>query len=477
MKRVYLMFVFLLLLAGCAKQVSPAPVPEPEAPPVQAEVQIPEPQPEAPPEPEPAPEVPVTEESPKRPVLPEPVYCWNDTAVSGDGTVLLQIPEHRLELCRDAVSGETRGILAVFGAGIGRQYTGLYDLTGQPIITDTVFYDCGAVGNLFWYGSRYDYTLLRLTDGEILAQGLKEVYAYKDRAVLIPTFRYGCVTMLDSKTGEEAANLESGFQISRAIYKNGVIAALAAEGPDSGKQNLITPDGAPMLNAFYNQIYDVQSGCAIVEVFENGGYVRKAVDLQTQQIVFQSVSSFELLPQSALVETENGFRLVDFQGTTLYDTPLKSFTVYEWGNVPTYLIGTALKDGTFCTVVLMPDGTEIAQLPAEQWTNVTLLGPTALAYTVYSGEGALHQKAYFRNLDTGEEILLAEGSDVLVRQIETSGGKMIRCEADGNLLLFLNDGTPARDDLGPAWYLGGDVFHCEEGLRCLDGSWLYRPEG
>ena len=205
------------------------------------------------------------------------------------------------------------------------------------------------------------------------------------------------------------------------------------------------------------------------------------IDLDSQEVVFRTEHTgyLELLPHSLLTEKEKLFYLIDYQGNSLYGTPLEGFTIYDWkqDGEPEYLLGTVLREDSYHAVVLTPDGTEIAELPAEQWQDVEPLSPTTLAYTVYTGEGALHQRAFFRNLETGEEIVLAEGSNIFVRQIETSGGHMIRCEVDGQMLLFLNDGTPARDDLGICTYLGGDVFSCEEGLRCLDGSWLYRPEG
>jgi len=127
-------------------------------------------------------------------------------------------------------------------------------------------------------------------------------------------------------------------------------------------------------------------------------------------------------------------------------------------------------------VLLNPDGTEIAELPAEQWQDVMPLSPTTLAYTIYSGNGPLYEEVRYRDLETGEDVLLTEGPRPFLERIETTGGSMLRCEVDGTTLLFLNDGTPVWTYPGYCHYLGGDVFSCNEGLRCLDGSWLYKPK-
>lgn len=475
MKRICLFFVLILLLAGCAKQAPPAP--KPEVPPVQAETIIPEPEPAPQPEPVPEakPEEPVIRQ-PSLPDLPDPVYCWGDTAVSRDGTVVLQVPDHSLTLCQDYVSGEPRGILSRFGYGMNACFNGLYDLEGTPVLTGTGFTHCGISGNLFWFGSFYDYTVIRLSDGQVLAEGIKTVYPYTDRVVLAPAFQRAAVTVLDSRTGEETARLESGFQISHAIYENDVIIGLVAKAPGNGSQMLISPDGKPMLGEFYSEIHDIQQNCAIVSTSEYGKTVRLAIDPDTRDVVFRADNQFTLLPQSALVWNGTDFNLVDYHHQRLCDTPLLDAAVYVWDGKAKYVIATALRDNRYCTLILNLDGTELAELPPEQSYQVVPLSPTAVAYTVYSGEGVMHQKAYLYNLETGKEQLLTEGTNLFVYQIETTGGHMICCEQDGNLLLFLNDGTLARDDLGRATYLGGDVFSCQEGLRCLDGSWLYKPE-
>ena len=244
---------------------------------------------------------------------------------------------------------------------------------------------------------------------------------------------------------------------------------------------MIDQTGRSLLDVYPYEVYDVQYHRAIVRGFENGQYVKQVIDLDTQEILFQTEHNVYLLPlpHSLLLEREGLFHLIDYRGNSLFDTPMQDFTIYDWkqDGTPEYIMATILREDRQCAVVLTPDGTEIAELPAERWQDVEPLSPTTLVYTVYTGEAALHQRAFFRNLETGEETILAEGTGLFVRQIETSGGHMIRCEVGGKLLLFLNDGTPARDDLGVCTYIGGDVFSCAEGLRCLDGSWLYRPEG
>ena len=93
MKKILLLLTFLLALTGCVRQEPPAPEPEPVPEPAPIVTPAPvEPERIPEPEPEPIPEEPVMEE-PQLPDLPYPVYCWGDTAVSSDGTVILQVPE------------------------------------------------------------------------------------------------------------------------------------------------------------------------------------------------------------------------------------------------------------------------------------------------------------------------------------------------------------------------------------------------
>lgn len=479
MKKFFCILVMLLALMGCTK--NEAVIQEPESPPVQEVAETPEavePEPEVPVEPEPEPEPEPAESD--LPDLPYPVYCWNDTAVASDGTVILQVPDHTLEVCYDAVSGKARGILALYQEGFTALYTGFYDLDGQPVLTDPAPIEMGCAGDLMWYGGFRNYTVQRISDGEILAEGVKNVTVMDDQVVLLPAYKFEALILLDSKTGETTLEADRGFRPALSFSPNGVRTYMAVTTPDGGKQNLIDRTGTPLLEEFQYEIYDVQQNCAIVRAYENGRYIRQAISLDTQEVVFQTEHNviFKLLPESVLLEVEDSYTLVDYQGVPLYDTALLHYNIYDWDRdeTPEYLLATILRNDHYCTVVLKPDGTEIAELPAEQWQDVEPLSPTTLIYAAYTGEGAFHQELYFRNLETGEDTVLTSGTSLWYEQIETSGGHMIRCEADGRTLLFLNDGTPAWEYPDYCFYIGGDVFTSDEGLRCLDGSWLYRAE-
>lgn len=483
MKRICLILSLFLLLTGCARQEPPAPVPEADSPPAQTEVPSPPPEaepipePELEPEPESEPEAPAAE-TPELPDLPYPVYCWGDTAVAPDGTVILQVPEHTLEPCYDAVSGNPRGILSLYQDGFVSRYTGFYDLDGQRILTDPI--EMGCAGDLMWYGDFRNFTVQRMSDGEILAEGVKNIVVMVDQVALLPSFKYGSIVLLDSRTGETTLEADRGFRPAQVFYENSARAYLSVTAPDGNGQNLIDHTGKPLLDAFQYEIYEVQQDRAIVRAYENGQYVRHVIDLDTQQVLYRADHGtyMRLLPESLLIEKENVFYLVDYQDQLLYDTPIEHFTFFDWeqDGDPEYVVATVLLDDAYRTVLLKPDGTELAVLPAEQWQDVEPISPTSLAYTIYSGKGPLYEEARYYDLETGEDVLLAEGPHLFLERIETSGGNMLRCEVDGTTQLFLNDGTPVWTYPGYCNYLGGDVFSTDEGLRCLDGSWLYRPE-
>ena len=481
MKRLSFILAFLLCLAGCAGGTQPVPSAEPAAPPTQETIEtlpVPEPQTVPAPKPDPVPEAPVVEK-PQLPDLPYPVYCWNDTAVSSDGTVILQVPDHTLEPCYDAVSGEVRGILTYDNENLWNN-NGIYDLQGQPLLLGSDPWSFGCAGDLMWYGGFRNFTVQRISDGEILAEGVKNVIVMADQVALLPSYKYGSIVLLDSRTGETTLEADRGFRPALTFYENGVTTYLSVTTPDGSRQNLIDHTGKPLLDEFQYEIYDVQQNCAIVRGVENGQYVKQVIDLDTQQVLYQTEHAMDLhpLPGSLLIEKDDGFYLVDYQNQLLYDTPIEHFTLFDWeqDGDPEYVVATVLRDNAYCTVLLKPDGTEIAVLPAEQWQDVMPLSPTSLAYTIYSGKGPLHEEVRYRDLETGEDVLLAEGPHLFLKRIETSGGSMLRCKVDGTTQLFLNDGTPVWTYPGSCTYLGGDVFSTDEGLRCLDGSWLYRPE-
>ena len=474
MKKILLLLALLLALTGCVRQEPPAPEPEPVPEP--APIVTPAPvEPEPAPEPEPTPEEPPIAE-PRLPDLPYPAYCWGDTAVSRDGTVILQVPDHTLELVFDAVSGKPAGFLAQPAQISMILYTAFYGLDGQPILTDTPLAGFHTTGNLCWYFADGGYTLLRLSDGTVVADGLKTVEPAGDVLVTKSNFWNSPCVLVDRMTGETVRELDRGFTLS-LVYRDGSNLYLAMESTVDGKMTLIDLQGQPRLDDFHEGIYDVSQGHAVVLDRENSRTVFRAVNLRTGEAILQRDLAFQMLPDGMLAYTGTGCQLLDRQGLPLNSRTMDDAAPYDWDSDgdPELILGSVLQDGVYSTVLLTPDGTELAVLPTESH-YVTPLSPTKIAYSVFTGGEALRQEARLLDLDNSTDILLTTGSWALVQPIETSGGRMILCEGTDFRQVFLNDGTPVIPDLDTGHYLGGDVFSTDEGLRCLDGSWLYRPE-
>ena len=472
MKKLICMGFLLLMLTGCAKQQAPVPDPEPAPPPAQEEALPPvQSEPAPTPEPEIIPDPPKVE-APQLPELPYPVYCWGDTAVSKDGTVLLQVPDHILELTFDAVSGKPAGILsAPANISWNSLYDGFYTLDGTPVLTDMGMPYFRCFGDLCWYGVPGEYTVQRLSDGTVLEDNLYTVLPVGDCLALQAGYWNDRCKLVD-ETGQTVLELDRGFRLT-AVYKDHGSSYLAMTSAVDGTTSLLSTKGTPVLNEFYKEITDVTLGCAIV--WDGAGF--QAVSLTTGESVFSWNQAFTLLPDGAIAETNLGSILVDRQGNRLDDRLLdNSPLIYDWNGdgTPEYLLTNTMQD-VYSTLVLAPDGTELGTIPMHT-ISVHALSPTTLAYAEPTGTGALLFEAHLVDLQTGTDTVLTAGKNLYVQPITTSGGQMLLCITDEDSQLFLNDGTPARDDLGICTYLGGDVFACTEGLRCLDGTWLYKPE-
>lgn len=473
MKRMLFLLALLLALTGCgeAEQIRPeeetTPVQQVEAEPEQSEIQ---------PEPE---ETPVPEEPEQQPEAkaPQAAYWYEDKAVAEDGTVVLCVPEHTLRLIRDELTGKPRWILAQDSEGA---YDGLYELDGTPIQTD-VMGSFSVAGDLLWYQTEGGVCVVRVSDGTVLDENLEQVRLVGGRAALIPSYRLGSIRFLEPQTGEETGRLESGFTCAEVTNSDG--GYLAVRSPDGQSVNLVDSEGTPLLSDFAAQIEDVCFGYAMVRKEAEGDL--RVVELSTQREVYRSDREFILLPGAVLVcQRERQWQLQSWQGEALYDEVLIDRPeVYEEDGVPQYLVGQVLRGTEFVPVILRPDGTVLGELPADP-TQIGLASAGAVTYVLKTGRG---EEAHLYLLETGEDVLLARGGEIVlsaglerspadyeqVRQIETSGGKLFVLTVDNTLRLYLNDGTPARQDLGTATYLGGDVFHTETGLRRLDGSWVY----
>lgn len=478
MKKLALLLM-LLALTGCAGVEEPVAA-EP-APSVAEAVQEEAPaQPEEPEKPEEAaPALEAPEEIPAEPesAPPRAAYLYEDAAVAEDGSVVLCLPEHTLRMVRDALTGQPRYLLAVDGEGTP---DGLYALDGTELQAQELE-DFSAAGDLVWYRSGSGYSVLRVSDGALLAEGLEQVRMVGGRAALIPAFRLENIVFLDPMTGEETGRVERGF--TRAEVTLTTDAYLPVRSPDGAAVNLVDSEGTPQLQEFVTELYDVCFGYAIAG---NGDSQRVVIELSSQREVYRDAREFVLLPGSVLVcQRERQWQLQSWQGETLFgevfiDRPI----VYELDGVPQYLVGQVLRGTEFIPVIVRPDGTVLGELPADP-AKLGLASAEAVTYVLKTGRG---EEAHLRLLETGEDVMLARGGEIIlsaglernpaeyeqVRRIETSGGTLFVLTVDNTLRLYLNDGTPARQDLGAATYLGGDVFRTGTGLRRLDGSWVYK---
>lgn len=480
MKKLLLVFTLVLLLTGCGKtQQSPAP----EQPPKEPDTSISSSEAPA--------EVPVADETPQSPDEPAvaaqtAAFLWNDTALAKDGTVVLQVPEHRLQFLMDEITRKPRYLLALDEDGaVALLYT--LDGTFLQELDDPSFF---LAGSLSWSGFYGNQQLTRFPDGEVLADGLRSVFPVGDQLALIPTFQRSSISFWDPQTGTETCQLDAGFLLADPTFLWSGSGYLPVTSPIGDGINLVDSQGTPLLGSFVYDIIDVCYGYAIVQP-EETSTMYALMDLSTRQVlsqtVFGSARSFVPLPSSALIcQTDRQWILVDWQGNRLFDEVFTDCPiVFEADGTPQYLVGQVLRGTQFIPVILTPTGTVLGELPGDPLE----IGPVSSRYLLYTTSTGSQQIAYLRDLETGTDTLLAKGSRIVlgglqasgdgtshcVMQIETSGGHMFTLRVDGQMQLFLNDGTPGRLDLGEAEYLGSDVFSTATGLRCLDGSWLYQP--
>lgn len=479
MKKALFLLSLLLLLSGCRE----APVPEPEEPPQQTAAAEPQPAPEADPvQPDPSPEEAVQPASKAQTAA----FLWQDTALSKDGTVVLQVPDHTLRFLLDQITQNPRYLLA---QDHNSNSTSLYTLDGsflQQLDGQSIF----LAGAVCWTGSYGNQVLQSFPEGETLVDGLHSVIPVRDRLALIPSFQRSSIVLWDPVNQVEALRLEPGFQKANLSYPWSGSGYLPVTSPAGDGVNLIDSQGSPLLASFQADILEIAYGYAIVRPTESSQSYT-VIDLSTQQelpqTVFRADREFLPLPQSALIcEADRQWTLVDWQGNRLYEEAfLDRPILLEEDGIPQYLIGQVLRETAFVPVIVSPDGKVLGELPADP----VELGPVSSQYLLYVTDDGSQQTAYLRELDTGTDILLARGSRILlgglqrsgdgsedrVLRFSTSGGRMLALTVDGQLRLYLNDGTPGRLDLGDAVYLGDDVFSTQDGLRYLDGSWLYQP--
>ena len=463
MKKLILFCVLLLALTGCRQEAVPAPS-EPEPPAVETPVQ-PEPTPEVPEQvtTETPPEAPPQEEEvPTLPTLPQPVYCWYDTAVAADGAVLLQVPEHLLSLVRDSVTGELRGILSSpINISWAAAYDGFYDLSGQPILTEQGLLGFQCFGDLFWQDLPGAITVQRFSDQSEVDSGLAAVRAAGPYLALQPSF-WNASCRLVNETGETVLELERGFRLEQVFTDGGQTWLAMAK---DGQVNLVDLEGNALLGRFYHEILCVAQGCAVVR----DGTTWLAVDLSDGEIVFQWNNPFVLTKNGVLAQTGQGHQLLDRQGRPLSDLILTDAYVFE-----DLILGQVQTGDAKETLLLSSAGTLLAELPTALM-HVRPLTGSLVFYAVVTGEDYYEQQGYLVDLATGRETLLTTNSQLQTELIQTSGGPLLLCRNGEGADLFLSDGTAAREDLPPCSY-EADIFSCGEGLFCLDGQWLYQPD-
>lgn len=480
MKQLFLLLLALLTLTGCTS--TQAPVDQDETPTEavsESMVEVPNS------EPEPIPATSQPKEEPA-PVPQNAAFLWRDTAVSADGSVVLQIQGCSLRFLCDEITGAPQWIVSRDENG---DWVNLYALDGTPM-DDFQCPQGHLAGTLSWSDFYGNVCIRHFPDGEVVSEGLRAVIPVGDQLALIPNFQYGSIVFLDPQTGTETLRLESGFQLAEPTFLWSGSGYLPVTAPSGDGMNLIDSNGTPLLPSFYSDIIDLCYGYAIVQP-EAGSSRYVVIDLSTKQELSQTVfnqnQEFLALPHAALLcEGERKWKLVDWQGTplfseTFWDRPI----VYEENGIPQYLVGQILRGTAFIPVILRPDGTVLGELPADP-SLIELASSAAITYTIPAGS---NQEAHLYILETGEDLVLTQGGSIVlsasmdlgtgdfvqVRQIETSGGHMFPITVDNRLCLFLNDGSPGRQDLGRADYLGHDVFSTEDGLRNLDGQWFYRP--
>ena len=476
MKKLMFALCLLLTLSACG-QVSPSP--EIPAPPTAVDdTSVPEQpaQPEEPSEQTPAPsteteDAPVDAEQPEEPAdslppLPQPVYTYGSTAVNDQGQVILETPDYHLHVLTDAATGKARVIARTDDNGLVSQ---LYDRNGQLLLDDLSTDNCGVLGDLFWYQSQDAYHVLRLSDGSIVYQDLALALPVDGLLAVQPMPWMTRCTMLDG-SGEIVRELEPGSHLKNIFQSDGKTYLLLED--RFGKQTVATPEGKPYFDFVYDEVISVAGTYAQVR----NGETWMVLDFNSGKSVCSRTSPFYLLPGSILAQTgsRGEWQLLNFQGKLLYSTPLMNPTP-----LGEHLLAAARPiDDIYTTVLLDEQGKELLALPTEA-PFLTSLTPELLFYSVFGDDQGQYQKGILRDMTTGEETLLLEGKYLKAELVETTDGELIFCRGvsqEGAPIshLFTLEGKEVLSDVTVLDYHGGDVFETEQGLICLDGTWLYQ---
>jgi len=484
MKKMCVLLSALLLLTGCANRspdvpetpgiteeplfVSDASSREPSVPQAEPNPDVPAEQtPVDPPEETPAqtPDVETPEQEPFRtdlPNLPLPVYCYEDTAVGADGTILLHLPEHRLEVLTDT-AGAPRGILARYE----RQLTALYDLSGNLLLDDLSGITCHCSGDLFWYGGPGSTTLVRLSDRQVLREKLGAVYAAGSHVFLQPAYWNSPCVILD-ETGNEIRTLDRGFQLNYSYHDvSGDYVIMEAR---DGTEMLVDKDGTTLLPDFCYQVLAISQGCAVVLQGEEC----QLVDLATQTILFRYDRPFTWLGSTILTAGQNDtLTLMDLQGNVLLQAAAGTVADPDGNGVADYLVCSVLDGNNYLTQIYATNGTLLQTLDCSFY-DITPLTNTLVMQTKPYGAGP-KQQGWLVDLQNGTETRLHSGTFLNAQPVFTSEGLYILIGSEEQYVLMRPDRTEAFH-CDSCTYVGGDVFRCskdgQEGLMTLNGSWL-----
>ena len=465
MKRLMLLLVLLLFLTGCVSRPDAVPTESgagtetelPASVTPQPENTVPEDtEPPTPPE-ETAPET----EYAAPLSLPWSVYCYEDTAISADGTILLQLPGYQLTTLLDFATGLPRGILALKEL----QITALYDLSGALWLDNLSGTFAGCTGDLFWHGAFGSQTLVRLSNGKVLYENLSLIRTAESYVIIQPAFWNSPCVLLDSY-GNEVQTLDRGFRLT-AVYPDNGTAFLSMEAKN-GSRMLIDTQGQTRLPAFCLEVLSVSNQCAVILQ----GTEYQLIDLQTQDILFRHDQEFSYFDGTILTtDSQHGVTLMDLQGNTLLQMTEATPADPNGDGIPDLILGAQIADEHYQTLVLKPDGTSVLTLDAAP-RMVLPLSDTFVFRIETVGAGML-QEGFLVNLETGEEMRVVTGPMVSAASIMTSEGLLFLVSSQNGGRLLRPDGMELFS-CARTRYIGGDVFFCEdEGLRAWDGSWLW----
>ena len=475
MKKLCLLLSALLLLTGCAGRQTDAPktsganadipLSSEEQPPITTAAQkVSIPDVPAVQNPEPATQEPTVQEPVRTnlPDLPLPVYCYEDTAVASDGTILLQLPEQQLDVLTDSVSGEPRGILAH-----DAQAAALYDLSGNLLLENLYSVSFHCTGDLFWYGGHGDITLIRTSDKQILQENLSTVCTAGSHIFVQPAYWNSSCIIMDS-AGNEVRTLDRGFQLGFSYHDvSGDYVIMQAR---DGTEMLVDKDGLPCLPDFCYQVLSISQGCAVILQ----GQEYQLVDLSTQMILFRYDRPFSWLGGTVLtVGQDDTLTLMDLQGKVLLEAMTGTIADPDGNGVPDYLVCSVLDGNSFLTQIYATDGTLLQTLDCSFY-NVTPLTDTLLLQTKPYGAGQ-KQQGWLVDLQNGTETKLLSGTYLNAQPVFTSDGLFLLIGSEEQYVLMRPDRTEFFR-CERCTYVGGDVFRCtkdgQEGLMTLNGSWL-----